>query len=178
MGAIDHVVGDVAARGSVDVVAPRFIGTHTCAGDVAVAACPDTAADHHRGHRRHRSVAETIDWSYRLLPEDVAAFFERLGVFSGPFTADMAHAVAASATADGASTDDRLDALIDASLLVADVGADITWYRQLVTVRAFALQRLEEREGTQVALDRFASHVLARVERIMRAGARAGIHEF
>ena len=48
-----------------------------------------------RGDPRHRSVAETIRWSYDLLSPDAALLFEALAVFAGPFSATSARAVAA-----------------------------------------------------------------------------------
>ena len=43
---------------------------------------------------RHRSLAATVEWSYRLLEEDEQRVFRAVSVFPGPFTLDAAEAVA------------------------------------------------------------------------------------
>ena len=47
-----------------------------------------------RGDPRHRSVADTIRWSYDLLSPEAAGLFEELAVFAGPFSGSTARAVA------------------------------------------------------------------------------------
>jgi predicted ATPase len=101
------------------------------------------------GH--HHSLAEAIEWSYRLLPEDERLLHRRLSVLPGPFTADVAAAVTASpggARAPGLDADavaDLLALLAHRSLLapVAPVtdGA-LPRFRQLATVRAHARRAL------------------------------------
>ena len=46
---------------------------------------------------RHSSLRASLDWSYRLLDETERALMRRLSVFSGGFTAEAAHGVAAPA---------------------------------------------------------------------------------
>ena len=122
-----------------------------------------------RGDPRHRSLADTIGWSYDLLSPEAAALLERLSVFVGPFLADAAAAVAPIEHAD-AEFDDTFDELVTASLIVADTRAAPTRYRLLDTVRSFARDRLARRGDTAVAYDRFVDHVGARV-RSQLAGA-------
>jgi predicted ATPase len=50
---------------------------------------------------RHRSLAATVEWSYRLLDEGERRVFRAVSVFPGPFTLDAAEAVA-GAGADAA----------------------------------------------------------------------------
>jgi predicted ATPase len=120
-----------------------------------------------RGDPRHRSVADTIRWSYDLLTEGAAELFERLAVFAGPFTSAKAAAVAAPGTGD---FELLLDELTHASLVVAHTGGSETRYRLLETVRRFALDRLRRRGGLDEAYDRFVDHVQASVLAIV-AGA-------
>ena len=61
-----------------------------------------------RGAARHRSVAETIRWSYDLLGQDERELLEHLAVFAGPFDAGAARRLAGF---DG--DDQRFDALVD-----------------------------------------------------------------
>jgi non-specific serine/threonine protein kinase len=57
---------------------------------------PVRAADGRRpaGAGRHRSLAATVEWSYRLLEEDERRVFRAVSVFPGPFPLDAAEAVA------------------------------------------------------------------------------------
>ena len=119
-----------------------------------------------RGDPRHRSVADTIRWSYDLLSPEAAGLFEELAVFAGPFSGSTARAVA---SVDEPS---RFDALLDeltfASLVTVDTSGPETRYRLLETVRQFALDRLRRRGALESTYDRFADHVVASVREIVR----------
>jgi predicted ATPase len=119
-----------------------------------------------RGDPRHRSLADTIGWSYDLLAPSAAELLEVLGVFAGPFGAEAAAAVAGIADFDAA-----FDELVTASLIVADTGGADTRYRLLDTVRRFALDRLDRRGGTAAAFDRFVDHVNARTRQQLTGAA-------
>lgn len=127
----------------------------------------------YRGAHRHRSVTETVRWSYELLPSHVARGFERLGVFAGPFTASMAAAIIDPEDDGLLDVDELLQAVVDASLVVVERRGPATWYRLLGIVRTFARHRLEEHGLTEATHDRFADHVVARVEGLADA-SRAG----
>jgi tetratricopeptide (TPR) repeat protein len=116
-------------------------------------------------------VSDTIEWSYRLLDETAAALFERLGVFAGPFTAEMVHAVAAPAGADRATSDRTLEELVDVSLVVGELRGDTTRYRLLVTVRRFAFERLSRRGDVEATQDRFVQHVVSQAVATVTAAA-------
>ena len=90
---------------------------------------------------RHRSLDETIGWSYELLSQPQRAVLRRLSAFAGSFTLDTA---ARGCRLPDLQPDDavRLVAeLTERSLLSA---ADHGRYRMLDTVRAFASARLAE----------------------------------
>src|SRR5690606_19093557 len=91
------------------------------------------------GDQRHRSLRTVLGWSHDLLEEDERALFRRLAVFAGGFGLD---AVAAVAGGTRSAAADVLGRLADKSL----VGhrRDGGGWRLLETVRAFALERLEE----------------------------------
>jgi predicted ATPase/DNA-binding CsgD family transcriptional regulator len=90
---------------------------------------------------RHRSVQETLDWSYRLLDPDEQAVLRRVSVFAAPFTANAAAAVTSVGHIAGA-----LGQLVDHSLLVLAPGAATdagpTRYRALETIRQFGATQI------------------------------------
>lgn len=117
-----------------------------------------------RGDPRHRSVADTIKWSYDLLDPGPAELFEQLAVFSGPFAATAARTVAGATDAGTSATgrfDTNLDELVHASLVSVDTGGPETRFRLFDTVRGFALDRLRSRDAFAAAHDRFVDHVVA-----------------
>jgi predicted ATPase/DNA-binding CsgD family transcriptional regulator len=83
---------------------------------------------------RHRSLAATVEWSYRLLDERERAVFRTLSVFPGPFTLEAAEAAAGP----GASA--VVLRLVECSLLVPPrAGPDgRSRYGMLETLRAYA----------------------------------------
>ena len=62
--------------------------------------------------RRQRSLAATVEWSYRLLDDDEQRVFRAVSVFPGPFTLAAAEVVA------GAGAGPSVLRLVDCSLLV------------------------------------------------------------
>lgn len=120
-----------------------------------------------RGKPSHRSVADMVGWSYDLLPEATRPTFDCLGVFAGPFTADMAIAVVDPG--DAARVRFDLDELVAASLVVPDLTGEITWYRLLHPVRAVALDQLEQRGERAAAEGRLVDTVVALAVEIIGA---------
>jgi predicted ATPase len=124
-----------------------------------------------RSARRHQSLRAAIEWSHDLLDDDERALFARLAAFSGPFTAELAHEVAGAPGATAVHTQDLLDSLVSASMVVAGPVGPVTWYRLLETLRAFALDRLDERGERRGTEARVVDHVVGRVTRIIEQGA-------
>jgi predicted ATPase len=89
----------------------------------------------------HRTLRATLQWSYDLLNEEEQQLFDRLAVFSGRFSRGAA---LASGIGEPGPTASALAALVDASLLVADVSDRSTSYRMLPTMRDFGLFNLRE----------------------------------
>ena len=123
-----------------------------------------------RGDPRHRSVADTIRWSYDLLAPQQAELLEQLGVFAGPFTAASARSIVPHDRAGTVDAD--LDELVNVSLVAVDAGGPETRYRLLDTVRRFALDQLRRRDELGATYDRFVDHVVESVQRTV-AGASA-----
>jgi predicted ATPase len=120
-----------------------------------------------RGDPRHRSVADTIRWSYDLLTPDQADLLEHLAVFAGPFTVSSARSIVQDASASTLEPD--LDELVNASLVVAETDGLTTRYRLLDTVRRFGLDQLRRHDRLEAAYDRFVDHVVASVRETMKS---------
>jgi predicted ATPase/DNA-binding CsgD family transcriptional regulator len=107
---------------------------------------------------RHRSLAATVEWSYRLLDDDEQWVFRSLAVFPGPFTLEAAVAVV------GPGTESAVLHLVDCSLLSPPrPGVDgRPRYVMPETVRAFGVARLHdgaERADADAALAGYALSV-------------------
>jgi predicted ATPase/DNA-binding winged helix-turn-helix (wHTH) protein len=93
---------------------------------------------------RHQSLRAAIDWSYDLLPAIEQTVFRRLGLFQGSFTAESAAGVAADERITAADVIESVASLAGKSLIAADVGSDVTYYRLLETTRRYALDKLAQ----------------------------------
>ena len=103
---------------------------------------------------RHRVLYDTLEWSYQRLAPELQALLQRLSVFAGHFSAADALAIVGDDT-DLLTVSDQLDELVDHSMVIVDVSAEIAEYRLLDTVREFGDAELgDEREP------RRASHAL------------------
>ncbi len=100
-------------------------------------------------HPRQRSLRASLDWSYRLLDETERGLLPRLCVFSGGFTAEAAHGVAAP-TESAKHVRDHLQALARKGLLVQAPGVPERW-RLLSTVAEYASEQLQAGERDEVA---------------------------
>ena len=121
---------------------------------------------------RQRSLAATVEWSYRLLDERERRVFRAVSVFPGPFTLEGAEAVA------GAGAGPAVLHLVDCSLLVPPrAGPDgRSRYVMLETLRAYGAGLLAEAgEGDAVAAA-LAGYALRVAEDAM-AGLTAGAGE-
>lgn len=111
---------------------------------------------------RHRTLDSAITWSYDLLTPDVRRAFRHLAAFAGGFTAAAAEAVAFLSPV---SVLDSLGALLDASMVLPQVGPDDTpRFALLHTLREFALARLDAEGEGDAAHSRHAAYFLMFVE--------------
>ena len=101
---------------------------------------------------RHRTLAQTLAWSYDLLGEDESWLFARLGVFVSGFTLEAMEAVCDADL-------DTLGSLVDKSL----VRRDGERFVMLETVRDYALERLGASGEEDTLRDRHASFFEDRV---------------
>ena len=96
---------------------------------------------------RHHTLAATVDWSHALLSPAEQVLFRRLSIFRGGFTLPAAEAVCAGSGLAQAEVFDRLAALVDKSLVVADQETEETRYRLLEVVRQYAEERRLAADG-------------------------------
>lgn len=104
---------------------------------------------------RQQTLRALIDWSYDLLNDQEKVLLHRLSVFSGGWTLEAAEQVCRGAAPSGESIEDwevldLLTAMVDKSLVLAEIRQKTTRYRLLETVREYARDRLREsgEEGT------------------------------
>jgi predicted ATPase/DNA-binding CsgD family transcriptional regulator/transcriptional regulator with XRE-family HTH domain len=121
---------------------------------------------------RQRSLAATVDWSYRLLEEHERRVFRAVSVFPAGFTLEAAEAVA------GPGAGPAVLRLVDCSLLSPpQAGPDGRLrYVMLETLRAYGAGQLAEageQEQAEAALARYALGVAGQAA----AGLQAGIGE-
>jgi predicted ATPase/class 3 adenylate cyclase len=116
-----------------------------------------------RGKRsRHRTLEETIAWSYDLLDDGEQFLLRQLSVFPAAFALSRASAVA---TRDERETLDLLDGLVARSLVQTerpDEGA--TRYRLLETIREYAQAKLLEAGEAEAARHRHLVDTTERME--------------
>lgn len=86
---------------------------------------------------RHTSLRAALDWGWGLLAPDVQRFFAQLSLFRGSFSLEAVEAVTQEPLAI-----DSLQSLVDASLLVAEPGAEGTRFRLLETLREYGAEKL------------------------------------
>jgi predicted ATPase/class 3 adenylate cyclase len=103
---------------------------------------------------RQQSLRAAIEWSYELLSADERQLFARLAVFAGGWTLDAAEDVC------GADID-LVQPLVDKSLIRP---RERDRFFMLETIRAFALERLEESHDVSELRGRHAAHFAAYAE--------------
>ena len=115
---------------------------------------------------RHQTLRALIDWSYDLLNSEEQFVLDRLSVFAGGWTLEAAEAVTSAGDSGEWQVLDRLAALVDKSLVLAEEIQGSTRYRLLETVRHYAAERLALRAGSELDETRAAhrDHYLALVE--------------
>jgi len=112
---------------------------------------------------RHRTMHAMIEWSYDLLAEAEQRLFERLSVFAGGCALPEAAAICGS---DEFVALEILAALVDKSLVIADVARDRPRYRLLQTFAQFGAERLAARGEADDAARRHATAYVELAERL------------
>jgi predicted ATPase len=119
-------------------------------------------------HPRHRTLHQTLAWSHDLLGPIEQILFRRLAVFAGGWTLEAAEAVCHDARLPADAVLDRLQVLVDSSLIqvrrLESVGGEQR-FGMLETVREFALEQLEAAGEDADLRGRHATYFLALSER-------------
>jgi predicted ATPase/class 3 adenylate cyclase len=118
---------------------------------------------------RHRTLGQTIEWSYDLLSPSDQAAFRRLGVFRGPVTLDAVGAVVGEPRLL-----DSVGSLVTSSLVHVTEDAEPR-LRMLETIRRFAIDRLAEAGETDDTQSRHLAWCQSEVSRLA-AWLRGPLH--
>jgi diguanylate cyclase (GGDEF)-like protein/PAS domain S-box-containing protein len=122
---------------------------------------------------RQRTLRDTIDWSYRLLPLAEQALFPCLGVFVDGFELPMAGRICPDAPdpigaiqdrASGQTLEASLQSLVHKSLLHEREQAGIRRFAMLETVREYAVELLDRSPRGRAVRQRHAACYLELVE--------------
>ena len=116
---------------------------------------------------RQRTLRNTLDWSFDLLPAREQALFAGLGVFAGTFDLPAAEAVGAAGPADpdrAGHVMDTLGSLVDSSLVQPQTRDGEPRFGLLQTIREYALERLRDGADWREAHDRHAAYFRALAE--------------
>jgi predicted ATPase len=108
---------------------------------------------------RHRSLRATVEWSYRLLPPNDQRMFRRLGAFTGGFELDAIEYVTEALGGAATHVVGSLATLVDRSMVVAETDAEVTRFRLLDTLRAFAQAEAHEHGESEAIADAHAGWV-------------------
>lgn len=93
---------------------------------------------------RHQTLRATLDWSYELLTPLEQHVLSRLSVFHGGFTLEAAAAVAEEPANTLPVIEDIVGKLAIKSLVALDGSGQRGRWRMLETIRAYALEKLDE----------------------------------
>jgi predicted ATPase/class 3 adenylate cyclase len=96
---------------------------------------------------RHRTLRETIAWSYKLLSPDERSVLKTLAAFRGGCSAEALREVADHV----ADVEDAAGSLVDKSLLQLDDTGEDERYRLLDVVREYAYEQLDAADAESIA---------------------------
>ncbi|HEX6488245.1 MAG TPA: LuxR C-terminal-related transcriptional regulator [Candidatus Dormibacteraeota bacterium] len=100
---------------------------------------------------RHRTLRSAMEWSYSLLSEDEQRALRLLSVFSGG--ADMDGILRVGRAAGMALESPHVTALVEKSMIVRDESQGASRFRQLDTLKEFAMEELVSHDESAAALE-------------------------
>jgi predicted ATPase len=107
---------------------------------------------------RHQTLRAALDWSYELLTGQEQQVLCRLAVFHGGFTLEAAAAVASDVANTLPAIEEIVGKLATKSLVQLDGSGPAVRWRMLETIRAYALEKLDEAGGATSARRRHAEY--------------------
>jgi len=114
---------------------------------------------------RQQTLRATLTWSYNLLDAADQRLFRRLAVFAGSWTLEAAEAVCATIDLEANEVLDRLQALVDHSLVRRlDQAGDEARFNMLETIREYAVEQLEASAEADTVRDQHLNWCLAFAE--------------
>jgi predicted ATPase/DNA-binding XRE family transcriptional regulator len=113
---------------------------------------------------RHQTLQALFDWSYELLSVAEQSLLRRLAVFPCGWTLEGAEAVGAGQEVPPGEVFGLLARLIDKSLVFVEAHGELRRYRQLETVRQYALAKLAASGEADAARLRQAAFYLDLIE--------------
>ena len=117
---------------------------------------------------RHQTMRALFDWSYQLLSPAEQRLFDRLSVFAGGWTFEMADAVCAGDDLESDTPFELLASLVGKSLVAADLEAAEPHYRLSEPAREYAREKLAARGEDEAVARRHAIAYLELAERFER----------
>jgi non-specific serine/threonine protein kinase len=96
--------------------------------------------------QRHRSVADTIEWSSKLLPPQELLLFRSLAVFAGSATLEAIEHICAAPALAREDVAAAMARLVHCSLVVSDRSGERTRYRLLEPIRQWCEETLDGAE--------------------------------
>ena len=114
----------------------------------------------HRTRARQQTVANLLEWSYRLLPAKEQSLLRRLSVLGGSFDECLGQAICADEQTSTEAWQTALAELVRKSLLVHDAASKR--YRLLELTRQFVAERLRECGEDRLFRLRHANEMLER----------------
>src|SRR5574340_444994 len=110
---------------------------------------------------RQQTLRALIDWSYELCTENERLLWARLAVFPGSFDLDAAEQICGFGNLDRELVVDLLDRLIAKSILSTERSGENLRYRQLMTVREYGAELLENSGDHALLKRRHRDHYLS-----------------
>lgn len=115
---------------------------------------------------RQLTLEESLRWSYDLLDHDERLILDRCSVFPGEFGFDSLVGVVSAPPLDENRVTALFPRLLDRSLVARRRLGGASTYRLLESVREYAAARLDERGGSGLVRDRYASFFLLEAGRL------------
>jgi predicted ATPase/class 3 adenylate cyclase len=115
---------------------------------------------------RQRTLRGAIAWSYDLLDDGLKRLFARSAVFNGGAMLEQLEAVCGPASDIGGEVLERTSELLDNSLTRQLEAVGEPRFRMLVTIRDFAIERLDASDEAESIRQRHVATYLALAERV------------